>query len=87
MLTDYVEAAMRRAKYELLNDNEGFFGRIPGFKGVWANEPTLEGCREELKSVLEDWILIRVRAGLSLPIINKLNLNAGRRKFRKRQVA
>jgi predicted RNase H-like HicB family nuclease len=87
MLIEYVEAAMRREKYELLNEKEGFFARIPGFKGVWAKAATLEACRDELQSVLEDWILIRIRAGLSLPVIDRLNLNAGRRKPRKRQVA
>ena len=29
MLIDYIEAAMRLAKYELLPEHEGFVGRIP----------------------------------------------------------
>src|SRR5881394_2961524 len=56
MLTDYVEAAMHKAKYKLLGGGDGFFGEIPGFRGAWANAPTLEGCREELREVLEDWM-------------------------------
>jgi predicted RNase H-like HicB family nuclease len=85
MLTDYVEEAMRRAKYKLLGDGEGIFGEIPGFKGVWANADTLDACREELREVLEDWMLVRVRLGLSLPIIARINLN--QRRPRKRKVA
>ena len=85
MLTDYVEAAMRKAKYKMLADSEGFFGQIPGFRGTWANAPTLERCRDELRDVLEDWMLVRVRQGLMLPIISGINLN--RPKARNRKVA
>jgi predicted RNase H-like HicB family nuclease len=85
MLTDYVEAAMRQAKYKILRGGEGFFGEIPGCKGVWANADTLEQCREELREVLEDWMLVRVRHGLKLPVIAGLDLNE--RKERKRKVA
>ncbi len=85
MLTEYVEAAMKRAKYKILNDDEGFFGEIPACRGVWSNAKTLERCRLELRQVLEDWILIRVRHGLSLPIVAAINLNE--RRARKRKVA
>ena len=85
MLTDYVEAAMRKAKYKMLPQNEGFFGEIPGFRGAWANASTLEACRNELREVLEDWMLVRVRQGLTLPIISGINLN--RPKGRKQKVA
>jgi len=74
MLTAYIHAAMRRAHYEILDDNEGYYGEIPGFQGVWANEQTLEACREELQSALEDWILFRVAQKLTLPIVDGLEL-------------
>src|SRR3712207_2935017 len=54
MLTEYIQAAMRRAKYEILEDDKSFYGWIPYCQGVWANAPTLEGCRDELQEVLED---------------------------------
>jgi predicted RNase H-like HicB family nuclease len=85
MLTDYVDAAMRKAKYKILPDGEGFFGEIPGFRGTWANAPTLEGCRDQLREVLEDWMLVRVRQGLALPVISGMNLN--RPRSRKQKVA
>jgi hypothetical protein len=47
MLTRYIQAAMRHAQYEMLDDKT-FYGSISGFEGVWANEATLEACREEL---------------------------------------
>ncbi|MCI0488593.1 MAG: type II toxin-antitoxin system HicB family antitoxin [Blastocatellia bacterium] len=70
MLTKYINAAMRRAKYEILSDDESFYGEIPGFDGVYANAATLEDCREELEEVMEDWILFQVAKNLSLPVID-----------------
>jgi len=76
MLTNYIQAAMHRATYEILSDDGSYYGEILGFQGVWANAPTLEACREELQSVLEDWILVRVADQLSLPVIDSINLNS-----------
>jgi predicted RNase H-like HicB family nuclease len=86
MLTEYIRAAMRKAKYELLEDNEGFFATIPKFKGLWASAKTLEQCREELQSVLESWILVKLHYhDNDLPIVDRINLNAP--KQRKAKVA
>ena len=57
MFTDYIDAAMEKAHYEILPDNGGYYGKITGLQGVWANSSTLEGCRKELKEVLEEWIM------------------------------
>ena len=74
MLTQYIKAAMRHAKYELLTDDRTFYGDIPGFEGVYANTETLEACRDELEEVLEEWILFRVSRNLSLPVVEGLSL-------------
>ena len=74
MLTNYIRAAMRRARYEILSDDGTFYGEIPGFDGVYANADTLEACREELEEVLEEWILFRVFRNLPLPIVDKIEL-------------
>jgi len=74
MLTNYIRAAMRRAQYEILPDDSTFYGEIPGFDGVWANADTLEGCREELEEVLEEWILLRVSKHLPLPTVDGIEL-------------
>lgn len=75
MLTAYIQAAMNRAHYEILADNEGYYGVIPGFQGVWANAETLEECREQLREVLEDWILFGLRLGHTLPEVDGLKLD------------
>jgi predicted RNase H-like HicB family nuclease len=74
MLTQYIKAAMRQARYELLSDDGSFYGEIPGFDGVYANAETLEACRDELEEVLEEWILFRVSRNLSLPVVDGLTL-------------
>ena len=78
MLIDYIHAAMRRAKYELLADNEGFVGRIPGFKGLIGHARSLEACRDDLQGALESWLLVKLRhADNDLPIIDGMNLKKG----------
>ena len=78
MLTKYIQAAMRHAEYEIIEDDGTYYGRIPGFQGVWANESTLEDCREELQSALEDWMLFRIVQHLSLPVVDGIELNVER---------
>jgi predicted RNase H-like HicB family nuclease len=70
MLTEYIQAAMRHAHYEIIEDPKPFFGTIPECPGLWANGETLEACREELQSVLEDWIVLGLRMGHPIPVID-----------------
>ena len=74
MLTKYIQGAMRRARYEILSGDEPFYGEIPGFDGVYAIASTLEGCREELEEVLEEWMLLRISKHLPLPVIDGIEL-------------
>ena len=74
MLTEYLRAAMAKAHYELLDGHEGFYGEIPGFQGVYAQAETLEGCRDELASTLEDWLLFRISRHLSIPVVDGMDL-------------
>lgn len=78
MLTDYIQAAMRGAKYEILPDDGSFYGSIPGFQGVYANADNLEECRSELMEVLEEWILLHLRDDDPLPEIDGRSLAVNR---------
>jgi predicted RNase H-like HicB family nuclease len=73
MLTKYIQAAMKRAQYEILED-KSYYGSIAGFDGVWANEATLEACRAELQEALEDWILLGVSLNHDLPVVDGIEL-------------
>ena len=66
MLSEYISEKLKRARYKLLEDRT-YFGEIPGLRGVWANAKNLEECREELREVLEDWILLKIRSRESVP--------------------
>jgi predicted RNase H-like HicB family nuclease len=73
MLTAYIQAAMRQAHYEILDDHT-YYGEIPGLQGVYANEATLETCRETLQEVLEGWIILGLQLGHELPAIDNLRI-------------
>ena len=75
MLTDYIREALRVAHYEMM-ENGRFFATIPPLEGLWAEGATLEQSREELQSMLEDWIMIKLRFGdRDFPAINGIDLN------------
>ena len=70
MLTDYLTAALESAHFEIIKDEEPYFGSIPALAGVWATGKTLEECRRNLASALEDWVLFSISQGLDLPAVN-----------------
>ena len=72
-LSDYIEAAMSVAAYDKL-ENGTFAGRIPACKGLFAFGATLRACEQELRSVLEDWILVGFKLGHPLPVIAGRNV-------------
>jgi predicted RNase H-like HicB family nuclease len=74
MLTAYIHAALVKAHYEILPDGEGYYGAIDGLQGVWAQANSLEACREELREVLEEWIVLGLKMGHSLPSIDGITL-------------
>lgn len=74
MLLEYIQAAMEKAEYEILPEDGTYYGRIPGFKGLWANAKTLAECQRDLQSALEDWVLVGIRFGDKLPVVNGLRL-------------
>ena len=74
MLTKYIQAALRHAHYEILPDDEGYYGTIEALQGVWANAESLEECRETLREVLEEWLLLGLRLGHPIPPMDKIDL-------------
>jgi hypothetical protein len=74
VLTEYVHEALGHAVYDKLED-ETFAGSINGCPGVVAFAPTLYRCERELRSTLEDWILLGLKLAHPLPLIGGINLN------------
>ena len=56
MFAEYIQAALDKAEYKLIDDPEPVFGEVPELEGVWATGSTVEECRKELISVIEGWI-------------------------------
>ncbi|MDB5349660.1 MAG: type toxin-antitoxin system HicB family antitoxin [Planctomycetota bacterium] len=74
MLLEYVQAALRHARYEILAEDGSYYGEIPEFNGVYANAETLEDCRDQLREVLDGWVLFRVHKNLPVPAIDGIDL-------------
>jgi predicted RNase H-like HicB family nuclease len=74
MILEYVQAALRHARYEILPDDGSYYGAIPECNGVYANAETLEECREQLREVLDGWVLLRVHRNLPIPAIDGIEL-------------
>jgi len=74
ILSEYLSHALAQAEYDKLDD-DSFAGRIPPCKGVIAFGKSLRECEEELRSTLEDWLLLGLKLKHPLPELNGINLN------------
>ena len=59
VITNYIAAALKRARYELV-DGHRVCATVPALRGVIATAPTVEA-----------WILVRVARGLSVPALGR----------------
>ena len=66
MLSEYISQQLSKAHYKLLEDGE-YFGEIPGLQGVWSSSSNLEQCREQLREVLEEWLILKIHDGDTIP--------------------
>jgi predicted RNase H-like HicB family nuclease len=69
MFSEYIEAALRRAKYDTL-ENGTYMATVDGLRGVIATGETIEACREDLIEVIEEWVTIRLQRGLDIPALD-----------------
>jgi len=67
VLIEYIEEALKRARYEIIDDEEPYYGAIAELQGVWATGKSLEECRNTLKEVIEGWIIVSIKKGLPIP--------------------
>ena len=74
ILSDYIDKALAWAAYEKLDDGT-YAGKIPGCTGVIAFGRSLQECEEDLHSTLEDWVLVGLKQGHELPVIEGIDLN------------
>jgi predicted RNase H-like HicB family nuclease len=75
MLASYLDRAIEQAIYEIIEDEGVYWGEIPGLQGVWARHATLVGCQRELREALSDWVALRLRLGMPIPVLGGIDLN------------
>jgi predicted RNase H-like HicB family nuclease len=74
ILSEYIDGALDRAEYEKLEDGS-YSGSIPICRGVIAFADSLRDCEHELRSALEDWLLLGLKLSHNLPVIGGIDLN------------
>ena len=74
ILSYYIYSALSNAVFQQLEDGS-HVGRVTSCAGVIAFAPTLRACKNELQSVLEEWVLLGLKMGHPLPIISGIDLN------------
>jgi len=76
MLMEYIEEALKKAHYELIDDEEPYYGEVKELKGVWATGRTLEDCRNSLREVIEGWIVLSIKKDLPIPKFGNIEIQA-----------
>ena len=74
MLIQYIQAALENARYEIINDEEPYYGEVPGLEGVWSSGNTLEECRKNLEEIIDEWVIVRLAKGLPIPQIGSYTI-------------
>ena len=74
MLIEYIEESLNRAHYDMIDDEEPFYGEVKELKGVWATGNTLDECRKNLRDVIEGWILVSIKKGLKIPKLGNMEI-------------
>jgi predicted RNase H-like HicB family nuclease len=78
MMQAWLDAAMARAEFELIENDPPWFGSVPDCPGAWAVGTSEADCRLELREALESWALFGLRFGDSVPIIDGVQLSASK---------
>ena len=75
MLLQYIQTALEFAHYEIIKDEEPFYGEVPMLAGVWGTGKTLEECRRNLAEAIEDWMLFSIAKGLPIPALGQVAIH------------
>ena len=74
MFAEYIQAGLRHARYEVLEDGT-YMSTVGGLQGVIAIGETIEECRQDLIEVIEGWIALRLRFGDTIPPIDGVTID------------
>ncbi len=75
LIKRYAMLAALRADTERLDDGS-WYADIRGFPGVWAQGDSEDEAREEIKTVVRDWTVLKILdEDRDLPVIGMIDLN------------
>jgi predicted RNase H-like HicB family nuclease len=77
VILKYIAKALDRARFERLDDGS-VCATVPGLRGVIALGSDRRTCRQQLTEVIEEWILVRVSQGLSVPKLDGVGVHVRR---------
>jgi len=74
MFSEYIQAALKLAEYDTLEDGS-YVATVEGLQGVIAIGDSIEECRRDLIEVIEGWIALRLKLGDSVPPLQGISIN------------
>ncbi len=74
LVTAYVEAALRHAWVEMIDDAE-FFASVSGLEGVWGEGESALEAERDLRESIFAWVSVHRARGLLIPRIEGFDLN------------
>jgi predicted RNase H-like HicB family nuclease len=77
VILKYIAKALERARFERLEDGS-ICATVPGLRGIIALGSDRRSCRLQLTEVIEEWILVRVAQGLSIPWLEGVGVRVRR---------
>jgi predicted RNase H-like HicB family nuclease len=75
VFAEYIAAALRRAEYKIIESDDPVFVSVPGLDGAWATGKTVEEARYELIEVIEEWLILGIKLGHTIPAIEDAMIN------------
>ena len=69
ILTEYLEAAMNHVQLDRLSDTE-VYAEIPPCPGVWATGKNEWHARQQIREVLEEWLVLKIRGQEPIPHVD-----------------
>ena len=67
LLDQYIDAALRAAKFETIDNGTKVYAEVPQFAGAWADGETRDEAAKTLRQVLRGWIEMELERGRALP--------------------
>lgn len=67
LLNDYIDAALKTARFETIDKGTRVYAELPQFRGAWADGKTRDEVAKTLRQVLKGWIELQLERGQPLP--------------------